>query len=60
MTTPVSPCSSIGEREGLLESRGSASGVESHVVKDDLAHFKKYIEVDGATGGGWRGDMSAQ
>ena len=48
------------EPEGLLEKLGSASGVANHVVKDELAHFKKYIEVDGAADGGWRGDVSAQ
>ena len=45
--------------EGLLEKIGSASGVASHAVKDELEHFKEYIESTGSAAGGWRGDVQA-
>jgi len=45
--------------EGLLEKIGSASGVASHSVKDELEHFKEYIESTGSAAAGWRGDVQA-
>ena len=47
------------EPEGLLEKVGSATGVASHAVKDELRHFKEYIEKKGSADGGWRGDVPA-
>ena len=46
------------EPEGLLEKVGSATGVATHAVKDELRHFKEYIEK-GAADAGWRGDVPA-
>lgn len=47
------------EPEGLLEKIGSATGVGKHVVKDELEHFKTYIEKQGSADGAWRGDVPA-
>lgn len=47
------------EPEGLIEKVGSVSGVASHTVKDELRHFKEYIEKKGSADGGWRGDVKA-
>jgi uncharacterized membrane protein len=47
------------EPQGLLEKVGSASGVASHAVKEELEHFKEYIEKKGSADGGWRGDVAA-
>jgi uncharacterized membrane protein len=47
------------EPGGLLEKIGSATGVASHAVKDELQHFKEYIESTGTAAGGWRGDVAA-
>ncbi|MEO6532337.1 MAG: SRPBCC family protein [Pseudolysinimonas sp.] len=45
--------------DGLLEKIGSATGVASHVVKEELEHFKEYIEKKGSADGAWRGDVKA-
>jgi len=45
--------------EGLLEKLGSATGVTTHAVKDELVHFKEYIEKKGSADGAWRGDVKA-
>ena len=47
------------EPEGLLEKVGSVAGVGSHLVKDELKHFKEYIEAKGTADGAWRGDVQA-
>jgi uncharacterized membrane protein len=47
------------EPEGFLEKVGSAVGVPTHAVKDELEHFKKYIEAQGTADGAWRGDVDA-
>jgi len=47
------------EPDGLLEKLGSAAGVDNHAVKDELKHFKEYIESQGTADGAWRGDVSA-
>jgi len=45
--------------EGFLEKLGSATGVTTHAVKDELEHFKQYIETKGSADGAWRGDVKA-
>ena len=47
------------EPEGLLEKVGAATGVGSRLVKDELKHFKEYIESKGSADGAWRGDVEA-
>jgi uncharacterized membrane protein len=47
------------EAKGLLEKLGSAVGVDKHVIKDELQHFKTYIEQKGHEDGAWRGDVQA-
>ncbi len=45
------------EPEGMKESVGSAIGLDSHRVKDDLESFKEFIESRGGETGAWRGDV---
>lgn len=47
------------EPDGLLEKIGAATGVGTHLVKDELQHFKTYIEGKGTADGAWRGDVPA-
>jgi uncharacterized membrane protein len=47
------------EPQGFLEKVGSAVGVPTHAVKDELDHFKTYIEAQGSADGAWRGDVDA-
>lgn len=43
--------------EGFAEKAGSALGVIEGQIKSDLKSFKSLIEKQGATPGGWRGDV---
>jgi len=45
--------------EGPVENVGSALGVTSHRVKQDLEKFKEFIEKRGAETGAWRGEVHA-
>jgi uncharacterized membrane protein len=45
------------EPKGLLEKVGDIAGVATHAVKDELDHFKTYIENTGVEDGAWRGDV---
>ena len=45
------------EPDGIKESVGSAIGLDSHRVKDDLESFKEFIESRGSETGAWRGDV---
>ncbi|WBU39362.1 SRPBCC family protein [Homoserinibacter sp. YIM 151385] len=47
------------EAKGLLEKLASATGVATHAIKDDMGHFKEYIESKGSPDGAWRGDVQA-
>jgi uncharacterized membrane protein len=47
------------ETEGLVESLGSAVGVDSRRVKGDLERFKELIEARGTETGAWRGEVRA-
>ena len=45
------------EPEGMKESVGSAVGLDSHRVKNDLESFKEFIESRGGETGAWRGKV---
>jgi len=45
------------ETEGLVESLGSALGVDSRRVKGDLERFKELTEAQGVETGAWRGEV---
>jgi uncharacterized membrane protein len=47
------------EPKGLAEKAGAIFGVDDHMIKSDLANFKKYIEAKPAADGAWRGDVQA-
>ena len=47
------------EATGLAEKAGALLGVDDHVIKKDLQHFKEFIESKGAETGAWRGDVEA-
>ena len=47
------------EPQGILEKLGSVTGVSTHAVKDELQHFKTYIEQQGTEDGAWRGDVQS-
>ena len=47
------------EPQGMLEKLGSVTGVSTHAVKDELQHFKTYIEQQGTEDGAWRGDVQS-
>jgi len=46
------------EAKGLLENVGAALGVDNRAIKNELKHFKDYVEAGNADGSGWRGDVS--
>jgi hypothetical protein len=43
--------------EGIVESVGSALGVDDRRVKGDLKRFKEVIESRGGETGAWRGEV---
>lgn len=45
------------EAEGFLEKVGAVFGIDDHVIKSDLKHFKKFIESRDTPTGAWRGDV---
>jgi len=45
------------EPQGLVETAGSALGVDDRQVKADTERFKTFIETRGAETGQWRGDV---
>ena len=47
------------EANGLAEKAGALLGVDNHVIKKDLQHFKEFIESEGVDTGSWRGDVEA-
>jgi len=47
------------EAEGLVESLGSAVGIDSRRVQADLERFKELIESQGVESGAWRGEVHA-
>jgi uncharacterized membrane protein len=47
------------EPSGLLENLGGALGVDNRAIKNQLGHFKDYLERGNADGSGWRGDIPA-
>jgi uncharacterized membrane protein len=47
------------EAEGLVESLGSALGIDSRRVQADLERFKDLIESQGVESGAWRGEVHA-
>ena len=47
------------EPEGMKESVGSAVGLDSHRVKNDLESFKEFIESRGKETGAWRGEIKS-
>jgi uncharacterized membrane protein len=47
------------EADGLLETLGSAVGVDDRRVKGDLERFKALIESMGVETGAWRGEVHA-
>jgi uncharacterized membrane protein len=46
------------EPQGVVESAGSALGFDDRQIKDDLDHFKQFIESQGSPTGAWRGEVS--
>ena len=47
------------EAEGLVESLGSALGIDNRRVQADLERFKELIESQGVESGAWRGEVHA-
>jgi uncharacterized membrane protein len=45
------------ETEGLVESLGSALGMDDRRVKGDLERFEELIESRGSESGAWRGEV---
>ena len=45
------------EPEGVLENLGSATGVASHRVHNELENFKEFVEQRGSETGAWRGQI---
>jgi uncharacterized membrane protein len=45
------------DTEGVIETVGSALGVDDRRVKADLERFREMIEARGAESGGWRGEV---
>jgi len=45
------------EPEGLVEKAGAATGIVSSRVKGDLERFKEFIETNGPSAPGWRGQV---
>ena len=58
-TDTASPSSSTGSPRACSRRSARPSGVATHAVKNDLRHFKEYIEKKGAADGAWRGDVPA-
>jgi uncharacterized membrane protein len=48
------------EATGLLEHLGAALGVDNRAIKNQLRHFKDYVEGGNADGSGWGGDIPAK
>jgi uncharacterized membrane protein len=48
------------EATGLLEHLGAALGVDNRAIKNQLKHFKDYVENGNADGSGWGGDIPAK
>jgi uncharacterized membrane protein len=46
------------QAEGVREAIGSAVGLDSRRVHQDLQRFKELIETRGSETGAWRGDIS--
>ncbi|WP_213817079.1 SRPBCC family protein [Glaciihabitans sp. dw_435] len=47
------------EASGIVEKAGAILGVDNHVIKGDLKHFKEFIEGEGVADGAWRGNVDA-
>jgi uncharacterized membrane protein len=47
------------DADGMLESLGSALGIDSRRVRGDLERFKERIERQGVESGSWRGEVHA-
>ena len=45
------------EPDGPVESVGDALGFVARQAKDDLKHFKEFIEEQGVASGAWRGEV---
>jgi len=45
------------EPEGLVETVGDTLGLVAHQAKQDMRHFKEFIESRGAETGSWRGSV---
>lgn len=45
------------EPEGVLENLGSATGIASHRVHNELENFKEFVEQRGSETGAWRGQI---
>ena len=43
--------------DGMMESIGSAAGLDSRRVKGDLESFKEFVERRGEETGAWRGEV---
>jgi uncharacterized membrane protein len=48
------------EPTGLLEHLGATLGVDNRAIKNQLGHFKDYLEAGNADGSGWSGDIAAK
>jgi uncharacterized membrane protein len=47
------------EPKGLLEHAGATLGVDNRAIKNELRHFKDFVEAGNADGSGWRGEVAA-
>jgi uncharacterized membrane protein len=47
------------DSDGILESLGSALGIDNRRVKGDLERFRERIERQGLESGAWRGEVHA-
>jgi uncharacterized membrane protein len=45
------------EAEGFLEKVGAVFGVDDHMIKKDLAEYKKFVENPANQNEGWRGNV---
>ena len=45
------------EATGLLENLGAVFGVDNRAIKNQLGHYKDYVENGNADGSGWRGEV---
>jgi uncharacterized membrane protein len=48
------------EAKGVLENLGAALGVDNRAIKNELKHFKDFVEAGNADGSGWGGDIPAK